>query len=537
MTTFATVRLGKDSVADIEQIDVAASGIQAPPYVLQVVCKQVPKTLEEGAIAIVWLGSDNSKGIPTKWKQGIRAVARIVDLQLGENHNDDSRLALPIGYIFRESIDKIDLIDHYAEAYKHFSMLPLVGLNDYSNQTVREIDLGPRKDIGALLAACGKVSKSSLEDIVTVYPELKELIRNNYGINPDGQDVPKSNEDINEPRNLIYFGAPGTGKSYQLEKLAKEGFDADKRRRVTFYPDYTYAQFVGGYKPTMKGDDIRYDFVPGPFMKTYMDAVMHPNDDYLLIVEEINRANPAGVFGDIFQLLDRDAQGASDYYISVPKEMSAYIEEQLDRLGAEEQQSIEACCDPDMDFQEYRDSVLAHLSLPPNMYIWATMNSADQGVFPMDTAFKRRWSFRYVGIDEGEDVIAGIDVPLGSKSGNRAEWNVLRKQINELLKSARVNEDKLLGPFFIEPRLLEDDDSFLDAFKSNVLMYLIEDAAKTKKGNLFTTPDLTYSAIARKFDTDGEGIFKDMDLKYTNVRPEEPEAEEIEEPEETESMD
>ena len=131
MTTFATVRLGKDSVADIEQIEVAASGIQAPPYVLQVVCKQVPKTLEEGAIAIVWLGSDNSKGIPTKWKQGIRAVARIVDLQLGENPNDDSRLALSIGYIFRESIDKIDLIDHYAEAYKHFSMLPLVGLNDY----------------------------------------------------------------------------------------------------------------------------------------------------------------------------------------------------------------------------------------------------------------------------------------------------------------------------------------------------------------------------------------------------------------------
>ena len=115
--------------------------------------------------------------MPTAWKQGIRAIARIEEVRLGEKHNDDSSIDLSIGYIFKSSIDKIGLLESYPTAYIHFAEAPLVGLNDYSNQTVREIDASPRSDVGALLAACGRSSASSIEGIVKAYPELREVIK------------------------------------------------------------------------------------------------------------------------------------------------------------------------------------------------------------------------------------------------------------------------------------------------------------------------------------------------------------------------
>lgn len=300
--------------------------------------------------------------------------------------------------------------------------------------------------------------------------------------------------DINEPRNLIFFGAPGTGKSHDLNELAATNFDEDHVRRVTFYPDYTYSQFVGCFKPmteNVEGDDgavtsqISYRYVPGPFLETYIDAVRNPDQNYLLIVEEINRANPAAVFGDVFQLLDRDKDGVSTYDVDASVEMRNRL---ADELGTK----------------------VAKLLIPANMFIWATMNSADQGVFPMDTAFKRRWSFRYIGIDDGEDVI--IDgVKLSDKvvtcGGKELRWNDLRKAINQLMiEDCNINEDKLLGPFFLDPSCL-NDEQFADAFKDKVLMYLYEDAGKTKRSKLFWKSGVTYSEVCKKFDDDGEGVF------------------------------
>ena len=140
----------------------------------------------------------------------------------------------------------------------------------------------------------------------------------------------------------------------------------------------------------------------------------------------------------------------------------------------------------------------------------------------MDTAFKRRWSFRYMGIDDGESVISDLVINLGN-TGRKTKWNDFRKRINEVLLNARVNEDKLLGPFFIDPDLIEDDEAFNDAFKSKVLLYLIEDAAKTKKANVFQMENATYSAVANAFDTEGEKIFRGMEglLTYNdNVQDE-----------------
>lgn len=304
-------------------------------------------------------------------------------------------------------------------------------------------------------------------------------------------------------RNRIVFGAPGTGKSYRLNEdrkiLLKDG-NEENYERVTFHPDYSYANFVGTYKPVpyKKGEEegITYQYVPGPFMRIYVEAIKNSRTDYikpyLLMIEEINRANVAAVFGDIFQLLDRDENHVSEYPIEASEDMKKYLAQELG--GSPE------------DYKK--------IAIPDNMFIWATMNSADQGVFLMDTAFKRRWDFDYLGIDEKEEGIASKYVVLGKGEFKRnVEWNKLRKAINNKLSSLKINEDKLLGPYFIATKALESDELFIQVFKSKVLMYLFEDAAKQKRKALFATNDdnIRYSSLCKDFDEKGVYVF-DIDI-------------------------
>lgn len=318
----------------------------------------------------------------------------------------------------------------------------------------------------------------------------------------------KTSVDIPYDRNRIVFGAPGTGKSFALKtdsEYVKEKENGDFER-VTFHPDYTYSQFVGSYKPIMGEDDqIKYEYVPGPFMRVLVDALRSALDSkpkpYILLIEEINRAKVAAVFGDVFQLLDRDDDGVSEYEIQASEDIRKYLAKP-EVLGG----------NPD----NYRK-----LRIPNNMYIWATMNSADQGVFPMDTAFKRRWSFEYLGINEGEDKIKDkciVDIP---GSNEKIEWNALRKAINDKMSSAdfKVNEDKLMGPYFIARKVIERGDTteFIKVFTSKVIMYLYEDAVKQRKNSFFDgCPDTSkYSAICDFFKTNGLEIFgKDFKTDY-----------------------
>ena len=304
-------------------------------------------------------------------------------------------------------------------------------------------------------------------------------------------------------RNRIVFGAPGTGKSYELkedcEDLLKEM--KDNYERVTFHPDYSYSQFVGTYKPVMGADEkIRYDFVPGPFMRVYVEALKSGRTEnpqpHLLLIEEINRAKVAAVFGDVFQLLDRDDDGVSEYEIQASEDIRKYLAKQLGGT-------------PD-NYQKIR--------IPNNMFIWSTMNSADQGVFPMDTAFKRRWNFEYLGINENEEKISGIGKIELAGSDEPVEWNILRKAINAKMSSDqfKINEDKLMGPFFLSKKVIASDENgiiidtkkFVDAFKSKVIMYLYEDAVKQGKHRFFEgCENSKYSSVCDAFDEIGMGIF------------------------------
>lgn len=304
-------------------------------------------------------------------------------------------------------------------------------------------------------------------------------------------------------RNRIVFGAPGTGKSYELkedcEDLLKD--TNGSYERVTFHPDYSYSQFVGTYKPVMGADEkIRYAFVPGPFMRVYVEALKSGRTEnpqpHLLLIEEINRAKVAAVFGDVFQLLDRDDDGVSEYEIQTSEDIRKYLASQLKG-------------DPD-NYQKIR--------IPNNMFVWSTMNSADQGVFPMDTAFKRRWNFEYLGINENEEKISGIGKIELAGSDEPVEWNILRRAINAKMSSEqfKINEDKLMGPFFLSKKIIASDengmiidtDKFVAAFKSKVIMYLYEDAVKQGKHRFFDGCDNSkYSSVCDAFDELGMGIF------------------------------
>ena len=286
-----------------------------------------------------------------------------------------------------------------------------------------------------------------------------------------------------EKRNIIYFGAPGTGKSYNLNQDKEDllGFCPDNYERVTFHPDYSYANFVGTYKPVPKDKEITYKYVPGPFMRILKKALNNPSQPYLLVIEEINRANVAAVFGDVFQLLDRNENNESEYDIETSQDMRRYINEDK-------------------------------IKLPPNLFIWATMNSADQGVFPMDTAFKRRWDFKHFSIDSGEDLIKNTKTMV---NGVEIYWNTLRKAINHELLSYKINEDKLMGPFFAFNEFMNeiiDEEVFKDIFKNKIIMYLFEDAARSRRNELFSgvgKTNVTYSQICESFDENGIEIFTD----------------------------
>ncbi len=222
-------------------------------------------------------------------------------------------------------------------------------------------------------------------------------------------------------------------------------------------------------------------------MRMLVNALKNTKEEtqspYVLLIEEINRANVAAVFGEVFQLLDRNSDGVSEYSIQTSEDMKKYLYEQLhEELGGE--------------LNDY-----SSIKIPNNMFIWATMNSADQGVFPMDTAFKRRWDFTYIGINENENKVKDYNFKINN---NDINWNNLRKSINKFLLSNRINEDKLMGPYFLSAKVLGgDSENFIKAVENKVLMYLFDDAAKQRRSDLFNGIEETkrniYSEVCSEF--------------------------------------
>lgn len=283
----------------------------------------------------------------------------------------------------------------------------------------------------------------------------------------------------------IFYGAPGTGKSHTIKEETKE----EDVIRITFHPDTDYSSFVGAYKPTtallpicdelgqpmkigstvLHKEQIVYEFVAQSFLQAYVNAwkKYDKDDKQYLVIEEINRGNCAQIFGDLFQLLDRNDYGFSDYPIKADADMKRQLQKAFAGLAIEQSDKINAIYEgKDIVSQVLNGDILL---LPNNLYIWATMNTSDQSLFPIDSAFKRRWDWTYMPISNAEKHwVIGID-------GNNYDWWQFLEKINEKIGSTTNSEDKKLGYFFCKA---QNGIISAKAFVGKVIFYLWNDVFK-----------------------------------------------------------
>lgn len=366
-------------------------------------------------------------------------------------------------------------------------------------------------------------------------------------------------------RQIIFYGAPGTGKSHKIKAQLK---DVSKENifRTTFHPDSDYSTFVGAYKPTMgkpmdkvyaKGELINkltemkeggvtyspqkfgakywrslkqlnlsdkkdilqacgmsdnytvefdkgvavgeeylacsnesriiYSFVPQAFINAYIQAYRKPEEKVYLIIEEINRGNCAQIFGDLFQLLDRDANGKSEYSIKADADLSAFLEEKL----GEDNQGIKN----------------GELCLPSNLYIYATMNTSDQSLFPIDSAFKRRWDWEYEPIKyKNTDWKIVID-------GTEYSWTSFQRKVNDKILSATSSEDKMMGDYFVNP---SDGVITEKVLLNKILFYLWNDVCKDGEGDIFKISETEEVSFSELYGNGGSQKLISM-MDYLNI--------------------
>ena len=355
---------------------------------------------------------------------------------------------------------------------------------------------------------------------------------------------------IDEPLQVIYYGAPGTGKSFTIDGMT----DDENSVRTTFHPDSDYASFVGAYKPTMEnvpinsiyGESVQfatgknghpgtekkivYKYVPQAFLKAYVAAWSNLDTPYFLIIEEINRGNCAQIFGDLFQLLDRNNAGSSSYAIHADEDISQFLSSDnkgFAALSDEQKDAIRA-------FELHKDNGKTQavgqnildgklLLLPPNLYIWATMNTSDQSLFPIDSAFKRRWNWKYMPI-EYNPLDKKTQQPIDWKfqiGDNLYSWGQFLGKINPEIYTLTESSDKQMGYFFAKA----DNATGIiseDVFLNKVLFYLWTDVFKDfdVSSELFKNKKANRSFRFTDFFEDSEALGNFIDnLDLNSIEP------------------
>ena len=443
--------------------------------------KKITTTAQRG-VYIVYLLSSDASAIYLTFNQGVTDPAKNVDPYSKNVKNDD--LEKSKGKIIQENVEivrnKIDKRKFLADNGIHLA-------NGGLGRQYEKGTIFYKKYVKGNLPSEEQLQKD-LKEMLEIYEEFYDMFHKNAPVEQQKEEKKMTIENM----NIIFFGAPGTGKSYKIDnnlfkdekglsirKGIKE-IPEDRKFRTTFHPDYDYAQFVGAYKPKKEGEKITYSFVPQVFAKAYAaawklylqrDSHLRGNDDkngendsgkdiqVYLVIEEINRGNCAQIFGDIFQLLDRDADGFSQYSI-----------------------------DADCDFAEWlRENGIndGKLRLPPNLNILATMNTSDQSLFPMDSAFKRRFDWEYVPINYDHSE-AGFIIEIGD---SKYKWLDFLKKVNADIYDATHSEDKQMGEFFIKPKS-DDLKIAFNEFRSKVLFYLWDSVYKdeTERQAVFHFP-------------------------------------------------
>ncbi|MYN45918.1 AAA domain-containing protein [Pseudoduganella sp. FT93W] len=285
--------------------------------------------------------------------------------------------------------------------------------------------------------------------------------------------------------NVIFYGAPGTGKSHRIKDRIRKSPD-DCTIRTVFHADTQSGDFIGTYRPAMAEGRLTYAFQPGPFALALVAAFNDPVRHYFLVIEEINRAPAAAVFGEVFQLLDRDADGTSEYSV-MPS---------------------------DIAFADYLKQKIPHwigdIRLPSNLSLLASMNGGDQAVMPLDTAFKRRWLYEYVPVDFG--ICASGNLQIADRSGARTDiaWKPFAMAVNAVLEDLGVPEDRLLGPFFLsEKELATGSGAGVPTALGKLFLYLWDDVLRHgHRGRVFAPGLKSYGNLIAAYSAN-RPVFSD----------------------------
>lgn len=330
--------------------------------------------------------------------------------------------------------------------------------------------------------------KSLINDIING----KNIEEDDDSNNSDAVVYEWNSSTIGEGKNLIVYGTPGCGKSYYVEHVLLDGYPKENYIRTTFFADYTNTDFVGQILPIVDGDKVTYQFNPGPFTLALAQAIRNPNEKVALVIEELNRGSAPSIFGDIFQLLDRK-NGISEYPIT-----NINIIDYLNKEFA----------------GQY---LFKDIKLPSNLFIFATMNTSDQNVFTLDTAFKRRWEFKKL-INEFKDdhKFKGMYIP--SLISLNVTWEELVNAINEYmleLTDNLNNEDKQIGVYFVDKSgMREKEDDFSSEedtkkFAYKVLEYLWDDVSKFGRDKWFKEDIKSLDQLVEEYLKSGTEVFSD----------------------------
>lgn len=386
--------------------------------------------------------------------------------------------------------------------YEYLTNVPNQSGDYVNNRKVEWIKDIPYKDLPQEYAKSALTRKSVFK-LDSYKPLIQEIINGNKIVKDEYDDVDEEDMDengayplfnftkspITDGQNLIVYGTPGCGKSYYVEHTLLDGYSKENYIRTTFYQDYTNTDFVGQILPVVEGDKVTYKFNPGPFTLALEQAIRKPNERIALVIEELNRGSAASIFGDIFQLLDRK-EGVSEYGITNVNIIN-YLKEKFEGVYT---------------FKEIR--------LPGNLSIYATMNTSDQNVFTLDTAFKRRWKFKKLINEFAKDhkfkdkYIPGADIT----------WEELVNDINEYIlecSSGLNSEDKQLGVYFVDENGMRkekvdaSDPEAVNAFAYKVLEYLWSDVAKFARNKWFADGIKSLDELVKEYKEKGLEVFVD----------------------------
>ena len=419
-----------------------------------------------------------------KYKKIASALAKIEYIP----NYSEQELGNILGDIYNNAEENTKVVSLYLFGIKYAGLIEKC---NYNYGKIIEY-AGLSTSLGTELSKALRISK-----YVTV-SKMPKVIEEKDIINNDLKEIDNTNRVVGGT-NIIYYGAPGCGKSYKVKKICEtEGFDFI---RTTFYPDYTNGEFVGLVVPKVdKNGKISYEIEPGYFTKILFEAMINPTKKYCLVIEEINRGNASAIFGDIFQLLDRKKDGSSEFKIS-----NDLIKQYFNNNG----------------FKLENDKI----TIPSNLWIMATMNTSDQNVYTLDTAFKRRWKLEKISnrFDENDEYDKELEAMLipGSES---VTWKKFIETINEAIfekNSYGVNaEDKQIGKYFVGTGDLIKNNGTTEmyvnindakkAFAEKVLMYLWDDVAKLNREAWFNPKYKTLDDLLIGFENENLKVFNDL---------------------------